>query len=399
MSSHNSAGTLSRRSLLAGAGAAAVSVFLDRRAVLTRMQETQVQLPADLRQALPGMMEIAGVPAFSMATVEGEGIATLGVGLTTSDGTPVNPETVFEAASLGKPVFAWLVLLLAAEGVLDLDRPLHQYLPLPYPDDQSARTITARHLLSHSSGWRNWRNTPRDSLTADREPGKRFTYSGEGFYFLSRVLAKLSGKGILQLTRERIFVPMGMERSSYIWLPTLDGNRAEPHTSRGMKGESYNARTGRMVYEAARAAGKNLDAWTHEEGMRLLQSRNADVPALPNFMAPNVAGSLMTTARDYALFLRHILGAEGREILRRMTEPQVRLNAALEWGLGVGLQTDNGRTRFWHWGDNFGFKNFLIGEPDRRTALVIFTNGQNGRAIYERIVRAMWGDQKAFLWI
>ena len=156
MSSHNSAGTLSRRSLLAGAGAAAVSVFLDRRAVLTRMQETQVQLPADLRQALPGMMEIAGVPAFSLATVEGEGIATLGVGLTTSDGTPVNPETVFEAASLGKPVFTWLVLLLAAEGVLELDRPLHQYLPLPYPDDQSARTITARHLLSHSSGWRNW---------------------------------------------------------------------------------------------------------------------------------------------------------------------------------------------------------------------------------------------------
>src|SRR5207237_10645877 len=97
---------------------------------------------------------------------------------------------------LRKPVFAFLVLGLVGDGVLDLDRPLGEYLPLPNPADERARTITARHALSHSSGWRNWRFGNDQLLTADFAPGSRFSYSGEGYYFLQRVVEHATGMGL-----------------------------------------------------------------------------------------------------------------------------------------------------------------------------------------------------------
>ena len=92
-------------------------------------------------------------------------------------------DTVVEAASLSKPVFAYLVMQLVSEGVIDLDKPMNDYVPLPNQGDARAKVITARHALSHSTGWRNWRNNTTQALTSDFEPGSRFGYSGEGFYF------------------------------------------------------------------------------------------------------------------------------------------------------------------------------------------------------------------------
>jgi CubicO group peptidase (beta-lactamase class C family) len=111
---------------------------------------------------------------------------------------------------------------LASEGILDLTKPLAQYLELPNPGDARSRLITATHVLSHSGGWRNWRNNRETLLTADFEPGSRFSYSGEGYYFLQRVVEKLTGKGLQRLARERVFEPLGMRTSSYIWRPELD---------------------------------------------------------------------------------------------------------------------------------------------------------------------------------
>jgi CubicO group peptidase (beta-lactamase class C family) len=343
------------------------------------------------------MMLVAGVPGVSVATVESGVVATQGHGVTrATDGTPVNADTIFEAASLGKPVFAWLALQLAAEGMLDLDRPVREYLPLPATDARSAG-ITARHILSHSSGWRNWRNTTAQPLVADFEPGTRFSYSGEGFYFLGRVLEKVTGKGILRLTRERIFEPLGMRRSSYLWSPELDANRAEPHTARGVVGSSFGARVGKALRDVAASPGTSLESWTHEDAERLIPVAEREFPALPNFLLPNVAGSLLTTANDYARFMVHLLA--GGPTLATMSAPQTPINTALLWGLGIGLQRTGSGTQLWHWGDTSGFKNFLLLDPAAKSGIVVFTNGQNGRAIYERVVRAERGDQPAFLWI
>lgn len=92
----------------------------------------------------------------------------------------VSADTVFEAASLSKPVFAFGVLLLAQEGIIDLDRPLASYLPAPYlPAEPGAAVITARMVLEHTTGLPNWR--PKgEPLALLRQPGTRFGYSGEG---------------------------------------------------------------------------------------------------------------------------------------------------------------------------------------------------------------------------
>jgi CubicO group peptidase (beta-lactamase class C family) len=401
---------MSRRTLLASGGAALLTACASRSAVVTQGTQNAVVSPdaagasgsrnVNVDDDLPRMLGIAGVPGVSIAIIEGDRATARGVGVTRAGGSDaVNADTVFEAASLSKPVFAYLVLRLVSEGALELDKPLNEYVPLPNSGDARAKSITARHALSHSSGWRNWRNIATHTLTSDFEPGARFSYSGEGFYFLSRVVEKVTGRGILRLTRERIFEPLGMRRSSYMWSPELDTNRADPHTNRGVPGDSFGAQRGKGFRDAAAAAGKPMEEWTHEDAERVHPSINKDQPAFPNFLLPNVAGSLLTTANDYAKFLSHLMLGDGRAILDQMQAPQVAMNKALRWGLGVGLQSSGARTQFWHWGDNFGFKNFVLGDSSAKEAIAVFTNGQNGRAIYERVIRAVRGDQPAFLWI
>jgi CubicO group peptidase (beta-lactamase class C family) len=353
-------------------------------------------------------MRLASVPGVSLAIVERDRVTARGIGVTRAGGSDaVDADTVFEAASLSKPVFAYLVLRLAAEGAIDLDRPLGEYVALPNPSDAAARSITARHVLSHTSGWRNWRFARDHGLTADFTPGSRFGYSGEGYYFLQRVVERVTGKGILRLTRERIFEPLGMRRSSYMSRPDLEVNRAEPHTNRGAPIESFNTRVSRGLRAFASSSSMSMDDWTHEDAERAAPTVNKDSPVFPNFLLPNVAGSLLTTANDYALFMRHLLGLSpapvgGRAILDRMLASQVTINEALRWGLGVGLQSQGpgGANQFWHWGDSGGVKTFVLGDPTTGSAIVVFTNGNAGRAVYERVVRTVRGeDQAAFLWI
>jgi CubicO group peptidase (beta-lactamase class C family) len=396
---------MTRRTWLATSGTMLLTACAAGRA--PELQGSSSPLPPPL-SPLPFWMRLASVPGVSVAIIERDKVSARGFGITRAAGTDVvNADTVFEAASLSKPVFAYLVLRLAADGLLDLDRPLGDYLPLPNPSDEAARPITARHVLSHTSGWRNWRFARDHVLTADFTPGSRFSYSGEGYYFLQRVVERVTGRGILRLTRERVFEPLGMRRSAYMSGPDLEVNRAVPHSNRGVPFESFNTRVSRGLREFAATASKSMDDWTHEDAERAAPIVNKDSPVFPNFLLPNVAGSLLTTANDYSNLLRHLLGlsgipAGGRAVLDRMLAPQVTINDVLRWGLGIGLQSPRaGRPdHFWHWGDSPGVKAFVLGDPAAGNAIVVFTNGNNGRAVYERVVRAVLGeDQAAFLWI
>lgn len=346
-------------------------------------------------------MRLASVPGMAVAEI-GDGRAEArGYGVRRA-GTEdaVTDATVFEAASLSKPVFAYLVLGLEREGAIDLDRPIGDYLALPNREDARARTITGRHLLSHSGGWRNWRFARDHVLTADFEPGTRFSYSGEGFAFLQRVVEGMTGRALPALVRERVFAPLGMEASTFVWHPSLDDRLASPHNGRGEAQESYNVRTARAFRALEAEWGRPLEEWTTADVERAFARTNPEQPPFPNFTVPNAAASLMTTARDYGAFVRHLL-TDGAPVLRRMMEPQVRINEALRWGLGIGLQEmEDGRTLFWHWGDNPGFKNFVVGDPATGRATIVFTNANSGRGLYERVVRARTGtDHPAFLWI
>ena len=351
------------------------------------------------------LLRLATVPGLSIATIRGSDVTVEGFGVRRAGTTDrVTGDTVFEAASLSKPVFASIVMQLVSEGILDLTKPLAQYLELPNPGDARSRLITATHVLSHSGGWRNWRNNRETALTADFEPGSRFSYSGEGYYFLQRVVEKLTGKGLQRLARERVFEPLGMRTSSYIWRPELDVALASPHSNRGQPIDSHNARIGKAFEGLAAELGKPVPEWTGDDVEKAMPRADANLPVLPNFLVPNAAASLVTTARDYGTFVRWLLGAGpvtgGRAVLDRMMTQQSTINDALGWGSGLGLERAGGRRYVWHWGDNPGFKNFIVAEPASGTAIVIFTNGNAGQRVYERVLRSRTGvDHPAFLWL
>ena len=361
--------------------------------------------PPTQRLDVPGLLQLASVPGMAIATVRDAEVTVEGFGVRRAGADDkVTGDTVFEAASLSKPVFASIVMQLAAEGVIDLTRPLMSYLPLPNPADERAKSITATHVLSHSSGWRNWRSGRDVALTADFPPGSRFSYSGEGYFFLQRVVEKLTGKGLSRLARERVFGPLGMESSGYLWRAELDAAFASPHTNRGQPMDSFNARSGKAFAGLAPEVGKPVDEWTTEDVEKALPRMDANIAVLPNNMMPNAAASLVTTARDYGAFVRWLFGAGpvhgGRPLLDRMIVQQSTINPSLGWGSGIGLEETGGRKYVWHWGDNPGVKNFVVGEPATGAAMVIFTNGNSGQRVYERVIRARTGvDHPAFLWL
>jgi CubicO group peptidase (beta-lactamase class C family) len=174
---------------------------------------------AEFLARLPELMEIAGVPGVAMGLVRDGAIRwSHYVGVTDANTKqPVGADTLWPAASLSKPAFTFAALRLVDEGKLDLDRPLRSYVPDHAPDDPRGNTITARHVLSHSSGLRNWRNRADQPLVPDFDPGTRFQYSGEGFYYLQRAVEHITGMGFEQFMEVRLFNPLGMKASTYSW--------------------------------------------------------------------------------------------------------------------------------------------------------------------------------------
>jgi len=283
---------------------------------------------------------------------------------------PVDETTVFQAASLSKPVFAYALLTLVAEGKFDLDKPLTSYAPAPFrsrmaglmasevPEDPRLKRITPRIVLSHSTGFPNWgRNNP---LVLVADPGEKFGYSGEGYVYLQNAVEHFTGQPLDEFARRRVFEPLGMTSSSYIW---------------------------RDDYETRAAIGYNR--------------RGADEKFKPR--TPLAAGTLHTTAGDFARFLTAILDPGGTraglnaEWVRRMLTPQVRVDESLAWGLGWGLERAATGHLFWQWGDDGEFKHLTLGDPARGTAVVVLTNSANGLRLCRTFIEGILGeDHPAF---
>lgn len=331
-------------------------------------------------QAAAQLLREAGIPGAQLVhgTVDTATLYCVGTTRNDADGKAVDAQTVFQAASLSKVVGAYVALRLADAGVIDLDTPLWQYWPSPrVAGNVPAQAITARMVLSHTSGLPNWQispsdpaidTTPLDSLFA---PGQAFAYSGEGFYLLQRTLEHLTGKRWEQLAREQAFAPLGMDSSHYLATPRFNVHKAYGH------------------FEDGRLERERVFGWE------------------------NTAWTLSTTAVDYHRFISKALFAgEGLEAAthaamlavasdaidpRSEAEPEPRV----AWGLGVGLQQDDGRRIAWHWGDNPGFKAFFALDRDSGQHLVLLTNSQNGpqtyRALLERFLGP--GQYPALDWI
>src|SRR5215468_2276665 len=179
-----------------------------------------------LDKSLPDLMAKGAVPGLSIALIRDRTtywVHSFGV-RDAKSGQPVTEETIFEAASLSKPVFAYAVLKLVDQGKLDLDTPLTHYWPSDSPysidpaNDPRLQQITARIVLSHRTGFPNWRPDGKP-LTIYFAPGSRFSYSGEGYVYLQRTVERIESKPLNQIMQEIVFAPLGMNDSTYISLP------------------------------------------------------------------------------------------------------------------------------------------------------------------------------------
>jgi CubicO group peptidase (beta-lactamase class C family) len=297
----------------------------------------------DLGATVAELLEGSGVPGAVVGVVDADGATRVVTVGTRGDGRgSIDDDTVFAAASLSKPVFASGVMSLVDAGALELDRPLTEYLTEPYlADDERAASITARMVLSHSTGFPNWRED--GPLFLRWNPGTRWGYSGEGYAYLQHVVERVAGVSLDRYLADAVLTPLGMHDSSFAW---------------------------RDDFEARVAAGHDRDGKPQ--------------PQMRGRGRKTAAGGLYATGPDYLRFLVHSL-AHGD----RMFEPQIRIDDELSWGLGWGIEESDGGRAVWQWGNNPGYKSFVIGRPADGQGVVVLTNGDRGADVYRDVVRRL----------
>jgi len=325
-------------------------------------------LISDLEISVPELMKKGRVPGLQVAVIRDGKIAwhkSFGV-KNAESGAPVTDETIFEAASLTKPLFGYLVMLLAQEGLLNLDTPLIAHFSaaeieefLGHPIDEEgfhrewAEVITPRHVLSHSAG------TPHgeegDVFQLFFEPGTKYKYSAVGYYWLQMAVVQLTGEPLETTVQKRVIDPLGMTHSSMVW---------------------------RDDYESAMAIGHN----------RFGQSQ-----AIRRYTEPHAAASLYTTAADYARFVCAVINGEGlaSETLKEMLTPQIDVDTGLgvTWSLGFGMQEDSNGPAIWQWGDYGIFRNYILAYPRQKLGVVYLTNAFTGLGLCRDMISETIGGQ------
>lgn len=331
---------------------------------------------ATIERLVPALMDELHVPGVSIAVVL-DGSVAWAKGFGVSDAatrTPVTRETLFEAASMSKPVFAVLAMQLVDAGRLDLDRPLDEYAREPYlPDQPERRRVTARMVLSHTAGFPNWRPGGEERegpLPLLFEPGARFAYSGEGVFYLQRVVEQVTGQPLERLARAALFAPLALPRTTFSWSPEVDGLLASGHRADG----TFLAKSRYMHPNAAYTLLTNA-----EEYARLTVA----------VMDAARSRSQVLKARSAREMLRHQVALDARDPIERPGAAQGR---TVHWGLGWSVNTTAGGDIYHHSGANqTGFRCFSQFSLARGSGLVILTNGINGGDLWTRLVAAI-GD-------
>jgi CubicO group peptidase (beta-lactamase class C family) len=319
-----------------------------------------------LEQRLPALLaQATTVPAVSMALVADAELlwrGAFGVKDFTSN-APIDHDTVFEAGSVSKTVFAYAIMKLVERGVLGLDTPLTKYTTERFlKGDPRLDLITARHVLSHTTGFQNWRSKA-EPLAIHFSPGARWDYSGEGYSYLQSVMTQLVGhvdsndcktfEDKLKVCatdfdaymKANLLVPFGMTSSGYLY----QNGMARPHDDKGKMNDNRKA----TAIDAARYGS---------------------------------AGGLHTTPTDYAKFLIEFIDPKPSDAYRltadsqkEMVRPQVKVTDAFSWGLGWAIEKKTaGGNIISHSGDNPGFKALTAASIERKAAYIIMTNGDLG---------------------
>lgn len=364
-----------RRNFLLRTGQAAIIASIGLKTdLLKASQNDNALLLADVEKLIPPLMTEFKVPGLSAAIIrEGKLIWNKAFGVkSNASKEPVDIETNFEAASVSKTVFAYAVMKLCEKRTLALDEPLTRYLPKPFLEgDPRLDLITARLVLSHQTGFQNWR-TPEDPLKINFTPGTDFMYSGEGYNYLQSVVTQLTGKvnpnecgsyeadlkvcatDIGEYMVNNVLIPHGMTSSGYVWNEKLGKNEAIPHS----------------------LEGKSLPI-AHPNAIDMARYASA--------------GGLKTTAKDFSKFIIGLFTPKendpyllNKKSLDEMFRPQVKLredqkiDGANSWALGWAVQERKNGNVVLHSGGQSGFKSLMMVSIERKSGFVMLTNGDSG---------------------
>jgi len=299
----------------------------------------------------------------------------------------LDTSTVLYAASFSKAVFGYLTTKLAQENIIDLDKPLYKYLSKPISEyeyfsdltsDDRWKLITARMCLSHTTGLPNVRwihptTGVLDTLGVIKiyfTPGKKYAYSGEGIKLLQLAIEEITNKNIEELAIEKVFKPIGMTRTGYIWYDRFDDNYATGH----LEDNTLNPKKKRTT--------------------------------------PVAGGSLVTTISDYTRFIEYIMQQKGgnKKIVKEMITPQIEIHSKtqfptiteetttensainLSYGLGWGLLKCKYGKAFFKEGHDDAWRNYNINFIDKGISIIIITNSANGEFIFKALLETLIGD-------
>ncbi|MGE0596464.1 MAG: serine hydrolase domain-containing protein [Hyphomonadaceae bacterium] len=332
-------------------------------------------------------MAAANVTGLGIAIVEG-GEVRLARAYGHADaarGLELSPDSIMHAASLTKPAFAYMVLQLADEGLLDLDQPIAELLPRPLPtyaryadlaDDERWRLLTPRMLLSHTSGLPNWRRfTESGRIQFFYQPGAHYNYSGEGLQILQLTLEQGLGLDVAAEMQRRVFDRFGMTQTSMIW---------------------------RDAFAPLAAIGHDADG--------------APAPPL-RFDRPMAAGSMSTSLADYARFVAGILRGDGLsegahaemlrtqiniDSVRQFPAPPPNLDTdwrtsaweaiGLGYGLGWGVYEGSRGRAFFKEGNDDGWSHVTLAFAEDQAALVLMSNSNNAQGVFAYLIEDLAGE-------
>jgi CubicO group peptidase (beta-lactamase class C family) len=311
------------------------------------------QIETVLDTEIPKIQKEQNVPAVGIGLIENGKVKFIKVYGEHQKGSKAPINTIFNVASITKPVVGMAVLKLVNQGEWDLDEPLYHYWVDPdIKDDMRYKKITTRHCLSHSTGFKNWRRmTKSGKLEIDFEPGSKFQYSGEGMEYLKKALEYKFKKGLDELVESLIFKPFNMKDATLKWLPTTDDSRfAKWYNSKGV---------------------------LYDEDYKITNVSAAD--------------DLIATVNDLSIFgiatMNHSF--MNQKIYDEMIRPQVKIhnnaNQGLSWTVVPGLSENNYALN--HDGGDTGVATTIILLPNSKSGIIVLTNGDNGRIVCNSVVR------------
>lgn len=327
-----------------------------------------------LDKFLIGKMDALQMPGLSFALINNGKVVysrSLGIGNLETKSS-VNQQSIFEAASLSKPLFAYFTLKMVERGLLALDTPLYKYLP--YKDievDERYKLITARMVLSHQSGFPNWRYFDKRDEKLHRygelylkfTPGTMFSYSGEGYFYLSKVLAYLNGLDIATLDalfQKDVAKPLGLTNS---WFS--GNNYITQHKVSG-----------------------------YSKGKKVEKKWPTSFPDQDSTWF-GAAGGLHTNAEDYSRFLIALMKEKGlsKKKFKELFKEQVKLppdapqknDGEAAWALGMAIMPVSYGNLYAHGGNNGGFQSGFVINKENASGYVFFTNCDQGAAFNKKL--------------